>query len=93
MSERISEYLESVLDDVTRDLVDEPTLALLRDVLALCVDSGDAINHPSRDQAAQRLAAIPTGDLVHVIELVTARFHLMNLGEQLSIVRVNVCWK
>jgi len=89
MSQRISDYLEGVLDGVTRDLMGEPTLALLREVHALCAESGDAIEHASRQAAAERLAAIPTADLVRLVELVTARFHLMNLGEQLSIVRVN----
>jgi phosphoenolpyruvate carboxylase len=89
MTERISDYLESVLDNVTRDLMGEPALDLVREVRALCAESGDAIDHPSRDEAAHRLEALPTADLVRVIELVTARFHLKNLGEQLNIVRVN----
>lgn len=89
MRERISDYLESVLDGVTQDLVSQPTLTLLREVRALCVEAGDAIDHLSRDDAAGRLSAIPTAELVRMIELVTARFHLMNLGEQLSIVRIN----
>ncbi|MBS0195848.1 MAG: phosphoenolpyruvate carboxylase [Planctomycetes bacterium] len=89
MGERISDYLESVLHEVTRDLIGEDSLALLRRAHSLCVEAGDAVDHPSRDAAAAQLGALPVGDLVRVIELVTARFHLMNIGEQLSIVRVN----
>jgi len=89
MAERITDYLEGVLDAVTRDLMGEPTLALLGQVRTLCIESGDALDHPSRDEAAARLSALPTAELVRVIELVTARFHLMNLGEQLSIARIN----
>ncbi|MBP7550058.1 MAG: phosphoenolpyruvate carboxylase, partial [Gemmatimonadaceae bacterium] len=89
MSGSVSAYLERVFDEVAREVVGAPTLGIVRDLLALCTDAGDAIDHPSRDAAAARLSSIGVSDLLRVVELITARFHLMNMGEQLSIARIN----
>ncbi len=89
MTGRASDYFERVLDEVAKDLVAGPTRQLVGELLALCAQAGDATDHPARDQAASRLSAAHLGELVRIIEFITARFHLMNLGEQLSIARVN----
>jgi len=89
MTERTSAYLESVLDEVASGLVPDSTLRLVRDLHAQCVDGGDAIGHASHDAAAAALQAIDVTELLRIVELITARFHLMNMGEQLSIARIN----
>jgi len=89
MPESTSAYLETVLDEVSKDIVGAPTLALVQSLLSLCTIAGDAVDHPSRDTAAKALSAIPAADLVRVVEFITARFHLMNTGEQLSIASIN----
>ena len=89
MPESTSIYLETVLDEVSKDIVGEPTLALVHSLLSLCTSAGNAIDHPCRDNAAQTLSAIPAPDLVRIIEFITARFHLMNTAEQLSIANIN----
>lgn len=81
--------LESILDEVAVDVVGPGVVALVRELLVLCTEAGDAVDHSARDAAAARLASIEPADLLRIVELVTARFHLMNLGEQLNIARVN----
>ncbi len=83
------ETLESVLDEVARDVMGEPALAQVAQILDLCTQAGDAVDHPARDRAARQLSGLPAQDLVRIVEFVTARFHLMNMGEQLSIARIN----
>lgn len=65
------------------------TPELARRLVDLCAQAGDAMDHASRDAACAMLATISAPDLLRVIELVTARFHLMNIGEQLTIARIN----
>lgn len=56
---------------------------------ALCMQAGDAVDHPSRDAAAARAAGLSAAELDEVLRVVTTRFHLMNQMEQVNIVRVN----
>ncbi len=89
MTERIGNYLEGVLDEVAAGLVPASTISLVHELLAFCVAAGDTIGHASHDAAALKLGVVDTADLLRVVELITARFHLMNIGEQLSIARIN----
>lgn len=89
MIENESGFLVGVLDDVVGELLGGDVLDLVRRLHALCVEAGDTIDHPSRDRAAEFIASVDAEQLVRVIEIVTARFHLLNLGEQLSIARIN----
>lgn len=89
MNQSMSEHLESVLDALADELAgpDIPTLAA--ELHALCIAAGDHLEHPQRDAAAARIAACETQELVHLLQLITVRFHLLNLGEQLNIARIN----
>jgi len=89
MTERTSAYLENVLDEVASGLVPASTIALVHDLLGRCIEAGDTIGHASHDAAAAKLKSIEVSELLRVVELITARFHLMNMGEQLSIARIN----
>lgn len=89
MHTRSGMVLERLLDEVASELVAPSILALVREVLARCVDAGDDSDHEARDEAARMLAGASVSDLLRVIEVITARFHLMNMGEQLSIARIN----
>ncbi|MBL0928188.1 MAG: phosphoenolpyruvate carboxylase, partial [Phycisphaerales bacterium] len=55
----------------------------------LCANAGDALEHPDRDEAARQIARLSPEALGEVMRYVTARFHLLNKGEQVSIIRVN----
>jgi phosphoenolpyruvate carboxylase len=81
--------LDAVFDQVASGLLGSATLDVARELHALCERAGDAMEHPDREEAAARVARSPTGDLLKLVELITARFHLMNMGEQLAIARVN----
>jgi len=89
MPERISAFLERLLDEVAPDFVGTATPALARELLSLCVEAGDAIDHAARDAAAARIGMQSTADLLRLVEFVTARFHLLNTSEQLSIAAIN----
>jgi len=89
MTQAQSVSLEALLDEVAPGVVGAQAPLLVRELVALCVEAGDAMDHPSRDGAAARLAGIAAPDLLRVIELITARFHLSNIGEQLTIARIN----
>lgn len=56
---------------------------------ALCAQSGDAADHPAHTQAAERIATLDERTLFDILRLVTARFHLLNKAEQLSIMSIN----
>lgn len=89
MPERTSEFLERLLDEVAPDFVGKGTLTLARELLALCMQAGDATDHAARDDAAARLKSHSIADLLRLVEFVTARFHLMNTSEQLNIAGIN----
>ncbi|MFA6044210.1 MAG: phosphoenolpyruvate carboxylase [Phycisphaerales bacterium] len=89
MSKRTSEYLEGVFDEVALSVAGSAAVSQVREVLALCTAAGDAIDHPSRDEAAARLHGLDVDAIVQMIELITTRFHLLNMGEQLSIAKIN----
>ena len=55
----------------------------------LCARAGDAADHADRDTAADRIAGLDEPALGNIIRLVTARFHLLNKAEQLSIAEIN----
>lgn len=77
----------------TLDSVCEGDLARARDLThefaALCRSAGDEAEHPDRDAAAARIASMDPDELLWVIRYSTARFHLLNKAEQLSIARIN----
>ncbi len=81
--------LDAVFDQVAPHFLGDAALAQARELVELCTSAGDELEHADRDRAAARIAASPTADLLRLVELVTARFHLMNMGEQLSIARIN----
>lgn len=81
--------MEHVFDEVAAGIVPAVTVSLARELLANCTLAGDVADHAARDGAAARLGSVATPELVRVVELITARFHLMNMGEQLSIARIN----
>ena len=77
----------------TLDRVCEGDIARARDLThelaALCRSAGDEAEHPDRDAAAARIASLSPDELLWVIRYSTARFHLLNQAEQLSIARIN----
>ncbi len=77
----------------TLDAVCEGDLAAARDLTlelaTLCREAGDADDAPARDRVAERIASMPTAALAWVLRYSTARFHLLNKAEQLSIARIN----
>ena len=89
MTKRTSESLESVFDEVALSVAGFAAVSQLHEILALCTAAGDAIDHPARDEAAARLHALDVDAIVQLVELVTTRFHLLNMGEQLSIAKIN----
>jgi phosphoenolpyruvate carboxylase len=54
-----------------------------------CARAGDAIDHPTREDAAAAIAAMSARELGDVLRMVTTRFYLLNQNEQVSIIRVN----
>ncbi|MEM0984432.1 MAG: phosphoenolpyruvate carboxylase [Planctomycetota bacterium] len=60
-----------------------------KELSELCRSAGDAHDHADRDAAAQRVASMSAGELMGVLRYSTARFHLLNKAEQLSIARIN----
>ena len=89
MTQAPSVSLEALLDEVAPGVVGAQAPAMVRELVAMCAEAGDAMDHPSRDAAAARIAGVSAPDLLRAIELITARFHLSNIGEQLTIARIN----
>ncbi len=89
MTQAPSVSLEALLDEVAPSVVGTQAPAMVRELVALCAEAGDAMEHPARDAAAARIAGVSAPDLLRAIELITARFHLSNIGEQLTIARIN----
>lgn len=89
MGERTRAYCESVLDEVADAVVGHATVQLVKELEGHCRRAGEAVDDPARDAAAAMLARLEVEQLVQIIELVTARFHLMNMAEQLNIARMN----
>ncbi|MFT3684202.1 MAG: phosphoenolpyruvate carboxylase [Phycisphaerales bacterium] len=85
MSNITGAFLEQVFDQVA----DGQVLRTARGLERQCAEAGDADMHPARDAAAARIAATPTAELVRIVQLVTARFHLLNTAEQVSIAAIN----
>ena len=85
MGERISSYFQRVLDEVAGGDTSGP----IRDLLSLCTKAGDVTDSEPRDAAARMISGIDTPELLRIVELVTVRFHLMNIAEQLHIAGVN----
>ncbi|MFT5424998.1 MAG: phosphoenolpyruvate carboxylase [Phycisphaerales bacterium] len=56
---------------------------------SLCRAAGNAMDHASRDEAAGRIAAMDPAALKGVLRIITARFHLYNKAEQLTIAQIN----
>ena len=77
----------------TLDSVCEGEFAHARDrthaLATLCRSAGDSDEHADRDLAAAEIAGMPTAELAGVLRYSTARFHLLNKAEQLSIARIN----
>jgi phosphoenolpyruvate carboxylase len=63
--------------------------ALAVELAALCRTAGDDAGHPALDDAAGRVAGLDLGTLTGLVRVITARFHLWNKAEQLTIVRIN----
>ncbi len=80
--------LTSTLDEVCEGDLDRAR-AITHELAALCRGAGDAMEHPDREQAASRIASMDTEALLWVLRYSTARFHLLNKAEQLSIARTN----
>jgi len=89
MPTTIAEQLEALLDERARSWLGGPLVGAAMDLHAMCRDAGDADDHPLRDQAAARIASLDLEELRRIIQFVTVRFHLLNTGEQLSIVAIN----
>lgn len=59
------------------------------EVQGLCARAGDAMESVDRDEAARLVAELPDAQIGEVLRFVTARFHLLNQAEQVSIIGVN----
>ncbi len=55
----------------------------------LCAQTGDTLDHPAHGQAAARITGLDARTKFDILRLVTARFHLLNKAEQLSIAEIN----
>ncbi len=66
-----------------------PSLSLSAEIAEICRGAGDAIDHPTWDHAAARIATLDLDGIADLVRVGTARFHLLNKAEQLNIVRVN----
>lgn len=89
MATTVNDLLERMFDDVAGEVVGEGPSRTTRELLALCEAAGDAMDHAARDEAAGRVKSMDAESLLHIIELVTTRFHLLNMAEQLTIARIN----
>ncbi|MEM9373499.1 MAG: phosphoenolpyruvate carboxylase [Planctomycetota bacterium] len=67
----------------------DDALALSRSIAGLCRSAGDAIDHPAWDEASSAIAALELDTVSDLVRLGASRFHLLNLAEQLNIVRAN----
>lgn len=81
------QLIDRLLDEAVLGGPLEGASALARELHDLC--AGAEGDHPGLDRAAGRIAGLDEKRLGEVILLVTARFHLLNKAEQLSIARVN----
>lgn len=85
--------LERLLDDVASQGSGTGPYArlvgLAADLHRRCSEAGDAAEHPAREQAAGVIAGMDVAELSGLLRLITARFHLLNTGEQLNIIEVN----
>lgn len=79
--------IDRLLDEAVRGGPLERASRLARELHDHC--AGAEGDHPGLDRAAARIAGLDERSIGAVILLVTARFHLLNKAEQLSIARVN----
>ncbi|MFI4896356.1 MAG: phosphoenolpyruvate carboxylase [Phycisphaerales bacterium JB059] len=80
--------LTSTLDQICEGDLDRAR-AVTHELAGLCRGAGDAVEHPDREAAAARIASMRVEELLWVLRYSTARFHLLNKAEQLSIARIN----
>ncbi len=88
MSTAFGEMLEQMLDGAARARFGADAAAAER-LHGLCVDAGDAPEHAARDEAAAMLRGMSVEQITAVIRVVTARFHLLNIAEQVHIASIN----
>jgi indolepyruvate ferredoxin oxidoreductase len=69
MTQAPSVSLEALLDEVAPGVVGAQAPAMVRELVAMCAEAGDAMDHPSRDAAAARIAGVSAPDLLRAIEL------------------------
>ena len=81
--------LERILDAEAAAGNTGAMVRLVGELHSLCAQAGDAMEHPARDEAADRIGSLKLDELAALIQLLTIRFRLLNTGEQLNIVRVN----
>lgn len=81
--------LTAILDAVAGRLIGHEPVAASRTLLALCREAGDNMDSPARDRASELIGAMTPAALSRLIQLITVRFHLLNTGEQLSIIHIN----
>jgi phosphoenolpyruvate carboxylase len=81
--------LDQVFDEVAGEVMQGTAPRLVGELRDLCVQAGDGPDLPAHDQAAARIAAAGLPELLGAVQFVTARFHLMNTAEQLTIAEIN----
>ena len=89
MLEADGQALESALDRACTRGPLANTLELAKHFATLCGFGHNNTNPPEHDEVASSLTKLNTDQLTTLIRLVTARFHLLNMGEQLAIAQIN----
>ena len=81
--------LNRMLDEAVCESHMRHAAPIAQELHDLCAQTGDALDHPSHDEAAARIAALDERTKFDILRLITARFHLLNKAEQLSIAEIN----
>ncbi|MFG0293831.1 MAG: phosphoenolpyruvate carboxylase, partial [Phycisphaerales bacterium JB050] len=89
MLEPDQKLLEQVLSDAASRVGLARADEIASRVEAVCRRAGDRIDDPSWDEAAAIIAGLDLDDIAGILRLTTARFHLYNNAEQLTIAQIN----
>jgi len=89
MLEADGQALESALDRACTRGPLAATLELAKHLATLAGFGQSNTNPPAHDEVVSALSKLDTDQLTSIIRLVTARFHLLNMGEQLAIAHIN----
>ena len=81
--------LGAMLGQVTREQVGEAMFERVESLRQLCKRAEEEDDPSLRAEAADRIAALDTEEIEHLLHVYTTFFHLVNQAEQQEIIRIN----